>query len=196
MAKNSKNKLGKPDIRFLYDMKEVIFDQKWFKSAKNFPLYYMYRGVKEKNGLRYDITIIPSAFLGKEFNKTKGHCHSNKYGEVYQILSGQAIYLVQKWQTNKIKDVYAVKAEKNDVVVIPPYYGHITINPGSKTLKEANWLAKSCKNIYDLFEEKHGACYYYTKSGWVKNKNYEKIPKLRFKKPLKKMPENLDFLKG
>ncbi len=186
----------KPDIRFLYDMKKVIYDRKWLKTVKNFPLYYMYRGVKKKGDLRYDIAVIPSLMLGNEFTKTKGHEHSNKYGEVYQVLKGKAIYLIQKWKRNKIEDVFAIKAEKNDFVVIPPYCGHITINPINQELREANWISKKCKNNYHLFEKKQGACYYYTKSGWIKNKNYKKVLKLRFKKPLKKMPKNLDFLEG
>ena len=28
---------------------------------------------------------------------------------------------------------------------------------------------------------------WYTKSGWIKNKKYGRIPKLRFKKPLKRL---------
>ena len=40
-----------------------------------------------------------------------------------------------------------------------------------------------------------GAGYFYTKRGWIKNKNYAKIPKLRIEKPLKSKPKNLDFLK-
>jgi len=39
-----------------------------------------------------------------------------------------------------------------------------------------------------------GACYFYTKSGWIKNKNYKFVPKIRFEKPLKEKPKNLDFL--
>jgi oxalate decarboxylase/phosphoglucose isomerase-like protein (cupin superfamily) len=41
-----------------------------------------------------------------------------------------------------------------------------------------------------------GFCYYYTIDGWVENKNYKKIPKLKKKKPSKKMPKNLKFLHG
>lgn len=185
----------KPDIRFLNDMKEVLCDQKWAETAPNFELYYMYRGVKKKNGLRYDITVIPPRMLGQEFVKTKGHGHTRTYGEVYILLEGQALYLLQKYAGNKIEDVYAVKAKKGGVVVIPPHYGHITINPSKKeTLKEANWLCETCQNVYDLFMEKQGACYYYTAKGWIKNKQYARIPKLRFEKALKSMPKNLGFL--
>jgi len=222
-TENRKQKIEnrKPDIRFLYDMKEVLYDQKWAKKSPNFELYYMYRGVKPRRrafgslrgkekrglpaqilknktweGLRYDITVIPPRMLGEEFVKTKGHEHLGNFGELYTVLKGKVIYLIQKFKKNQIIDVYAVKAKKGESVIVPPGYGHITINPASQELKEANWCSEKCKNIYDLYEKKQGACYYYTKSGWIKNKNYKKISKLRFEKPLKKMPRNLDFLKG
>jgi len=201
-------KIKNPDIRFLYDLKEVLYDQKWLKSAKNFPVYYMYRGIKphmksfdflqgkKKGDLRYDITVILPKMLGIEFPKTKGHEHNKKYGEIYYVLEGRAIYLLQKFKKNQIEDVYAVKAKKGEFVIVPPLYGHITINPAKKELIEANWVSENCQNIYTLFEKNHGACYYYTKSGWIKNKNYKKVPKLRFEKPLKEMPLNFRFLFG
>ena len=173
------------DIRFLNDMKKVLYDQEWAKNAHNFELYYMDRGLEKKDELRYDITTIPSRMLGKEFVKTKGHDHIGKYGEAYMVLEGEAIYLMQKYDKLEIQDVYAVKAQKGDVVAIPPYYGHISINPSNKTLKMANWVSEECKSCYHLFQKKQGACYYYTKSGWIKNKKYKNIPELRFEKPLK-----------
>jgi len=185
----------KPQIRFLNEMKAVLYDQKWVKATPNFEVYYIWRGVKKKDGLRYDITIIPSKMLGQEFAKTKGHQHSNEYSELYVVLEGEAIFLIQKSKNNLVEDVYAIKTKKNDIVIIPPNYYHLTINPFQDELKIANWVNKKCQNIYNLFERRQGACYYYTKSGWLKNKNYKKIPKLRFEKPLKSMPENLDFLK-
>jgi len=180
------------EIRHLNDMKEVLCDQKWVKNAPNFELYYMYRGVKKKNGLRYDMTVIPPLMLGREFVKTKGHRHAGTDGEIYIVLKGQALYLLQKYIDDKIADVYAVRAKKGEVVVIPPYYGHITINPSKKeTLKEANWVSETCKNLYDSFVEKQGACYWFTERGWIKNAKYDKIPKLRFEKPLKKWQPKL-----
>ncbi len=182
----------KPDIRFLNDMKDVLCDKKWAKSAPNFELYYMYRGVKKRDGLRYDITVIPPRMLGQEFVKTKGHSHAGTYNEIYIVLKGQPLYLLQKSVGNKIKDVYAIKAKKGNVVVVPSYYSHVTINPSKKeTLEEANWVYEKCKNIYDSFVEKQGACYYYTTGGWIKNKKYGRIPKLRFEKPLKKWQPKL-----
>jgi len=130
----------KPDMRHLDEMRNVLYDKKWVKTAPNFPVYYMYRGVRKKEGLRYDITVIPPKMLGQEFVKTKGHEHSRKYGEVYIVLKGRAIYLIQNCKTSRVKDAYALKAKKGDVVIIPPYYGHITINPSNEELIEANYL--------------------------------------------------------
>ena len=184
------------EIRHLNDMKEVLYDHKWAESSPNLELYYMYRGEKEKDGLRYDITVIPPRMLGKEFVKTKGHNHAGYYGEAYMVLKGEGFYLFQKGDGNKIDDVCVVKAKEGDIVIVPAGYGHITINPSNKKLKMANWVKKEDKGNFSLFEKMHGACYFFTTKGWVKNKNYKPAPKLRFKKPLRSMPKNLDFLYG
>lgn len=186
----------KPDIRFLYDMKKVLYDKNWLKSAKNFPLYYMYRGVKKKGELRYDITVIASKMLGWEFPKTKGNCNSKNYPEFYTVLKGRAIFLMQKFQGRTVKDVLFTKASKGEGVIVPPKYYVISINPSKNILRLGNWISEKNKNIYKDMERMYGAAYYFTRSGWIKNGNYGKIPKLRSKKPLKSVPKNLDFLKG
>lgn len=185
----------KPDIRYLYDIKEIIYDKKWLKNAPNFEIYYMSRGMKKEKSLRYDITIIPAKMFGKEFVKTKGHKHKGNYQELYQVLNGSAFYLMQKTKADKIIDIYAVKAKKNEFVIIPSNYEHITINPSKKELKMGNWISEKCENNYKTIEKNKGAGYFYTKQGWIKNKNYKNTPKLRFEKSLKQMPKNLEFLK-
>lgn len=188
-----KNK--EPEIRYLEELKKVLYDKEWAKKAKNFPLYYMYRGLKEKGGLRYDITVIPPVKLGKEYVKTKGHFHKGNFGELYKVISGTGIFLLQKGK-DKVEDVYFVKGKRGDFILIPPNYGHVTINPSNKVLKMANWVSKDCVSDYKSVEKKGGMCYYYTLEGWIKNKNYKRVPKLRQKRPLKKAPHNLSFLYG
>lgn len=185
-----------PDIRYLNDMKDVIYDREWLKTASNLELYYMYRKLKEEDGLKYDITIIPAQMLGKEFTKTKGHEHIGPYPEIYIVLEGEAIYFMQKQKQDIIEDVYAVKAKKGDVVIIPSYYAHVTINPSNQDLKMADWMAIEAKSDYDPIQKMQGACYFYTTNGWIKNKNYKQVPELRFEEPKKSIPEDLDFLKG
>ena len=198
-----------PDIRHLDDMRNVLHDKEFSKIQSNLELYSMYRGLEEKDGLRYDITIVPAKMLGDEFVKTKGHYHIGAYGELYTVLEGRAIYLMQKigstgaiefekiGRSGNIDDVYAVEAKKGDVVIIPSFYGHVTINPSeTEELKMANWVSKDCKSDYSDYEKLQGACWYFTKSGWVKNENYRNVPGLRFESPINKIPENLDFLKN
>jgi len=188
-------KSKKPQIRYLNDMKSVLYDQKWAKTASNFELYFMYRGIKRKQELRYDITIIPPKMLGREFVKTKGNCNSKKFQELYTVLKGRAIFLLQKIKKQVVLDIFAIKAGKGDWVIIPPEYYVVTINSLKQELKIGNWVSEKNNNIYKELEKMKGAGYFYTTSGWVKNKTYKKIQKLRFEKPLKKMPKNLDFLK-
>ena len=204
----------KPDVRRLSDMREVLYDKEWAKTAPDFELYYMRRGAENKDGLRYDITEVPARMLGAEFAKTKGHYHVGSYQELYTVLEGEAIYLMQKPGKNgEIIDAYAVKTKKGQTIIVPPNYGHVTINtsketpklaesePGSRSqsdmgkLKMANWVSENCKSDYSEYVKLGGACYYLTKDGWIKNENYKQVPELRFENPLNSTPENLDFLK-
>lgn len=195
-----------PDIRHLKEMEKVVFDKEWFAKTSNLELYYMYRGLEEKDEIRYDITVIPPLMMGKEFVKTKGHYHIGKYQEIYSVLEGKAIYFLQKPKSKSdysdIEDVFFIECQKGDFIIISSDYGHITINPSEKEeLKMANWIFSGCKSDYSPFEELAGACYYYIKENsqnqgtWVKNNNYKNVPDLNFKEPEKSLPKNLDFLK-
>ena len=184
-----------PDIRYLNELRKVLYDKKWAKTAPDFPVYYVYRGLKKRGELRYDITVIPQKMLGKEFVKTKGHKHLQQFAELITVLEGKAFYLIQKEKGSKINEIRVIKAQKGDWIIVPPGYSHLTINPIKKTLVMANWLSEKCKSDYSLFEKYQGAGYYYIKSGWLKNRNYKKVPKLRFEKPLKLKPKDLSFLK-
>lgn len=189
-----------PKIRYLAEMKEVLFDQTWAQTAPNLELYYMYRDLADnkekrqeiiKQRLRYDITVIPFIMLGKEFNKTAGHDHplvpqtALTYPEIYEVLEGEAIFLLQDSQGNEIKDIYTVKAKKKDKIIIPPNYEHLIINSSEKELKTANWVCRNfLSNIYKPFRSKHGFGYFALKNDskkidWVKNNNYTVIPSLR-----------------
>ena len=179
-------------------MKSVLYDQKWVKDASNRELYYMYRGVKRKGELRYDITIIPAIMLGQEFNRTKGNRNSKNYQEFYTVLEGKAIFLMQKakrGRTDVIEDIVAIEARKGQSVIFPAKYAAITINPGNKELKIAKWVSEKNNNVYKELLAMKGPGYFYTNKGWIKNKNYKIVPKLRFENPLKQIPSNLDFLK-
>ncbi|MFQ6062326.1 MAG: glucose-6-phosphate isomerase family protein [Methanosarcinales archaeon] len=189
-----------PDIRMLYDMSDVIYDQEWLKGAENLELYYMYRDLSlskkdaqiiKENNLRYDITIIPPRMLGQEFVKTAGHYHpfiqpNLTYTEIYEVLEGEAFYLLQKLDdknNDRVLDVVVIKATQGDKVIIPPLYGHITINSSNKTLKMANWVARDFSSVYDPIKEKKGGAYFLVKGGLIRNENYTEVPTPRVLEP-------------
>lgn len=180
-----------PDIRRLYEMKEVIYDKEWLEKADNVPLYYMYRDLYKKedrkqilkNDLRYDVTVMPPRMLGEEYVKTKGHYHPKldglTYPEIYEVIEGKAEYLLQKKENGKITKALIIKAEAGDHVVIPPNFGHVTVNPSStKTLEMANWVNRTFDSVYEPVLEKGGGCYFKLKAGFKENENYEDLPEL------------------
>ncbi len=188
----------KPAIRMLFDIKDVIYDREWLRRATNIELYYMYRELSlsrndaltmKEHNLRYDITVIPPRMLGCEFVKTAGHYHPKIAGtamtfpEIYEVLSGEAQYLLQKPEDDKINDVILIKAGAGDKVIIPPGYGHLTVNSSSKVLKMANWVARDFESIYEPIKEKGGGAYFILDKGLVKNPRYDSVPEIQLLKP-------------
>jgi glucose-6-phosphate isomerase len=201
-----------PEVRTLQDMEGVLFDNRFLANAsRDMALYYMFRDVSKDEadankiaqlGLRYDITIIPPNNLGVEFVKTAGHYHPYltgsklTYPEMYGVLEGEAHYLLQKRAEEggieKITDVIVVKARKGDKVIIPPNYGHVTINPSKATLKMANWVARTFSSIYEPIERRKGAAYFELTNGeFIKNEEYGDVPAIRFLEPEETWPLEL-----
>lgn len=198
------DKVTVADVRKLHDMEDVVFDQEWFEETedRNRDVYYMFRDLAKNdsdfekikaNHLRYDITIIPPAMLGSEYIKTVGHYHPRvpgtnlSYPEIYQVLEGSATYLLQKVKDGEedlVLDVVVIKAEKGDLVLVPPGYGHVTINASEETLKMANWVCRDFSSVYEPIKRLSGASYFLLKDGFVKNPLYKNIPPIRNLKPL------------
>ncbi|MBU3925436.1 glucose-6-phosphate isomerase [Patescibacteria group bacterium] len=194
-----------PSVRYVQDMKEVILDQEWAEKNKSLPLYYMYRDLAESEKeaekikaaeLRYDILESVPVILGKEYNKTAGHYHSKAedtnftYPELYELIKGDAYYLMQKMEGDKIIDVYAVRAKSGDKVLMPPGYGHFTFFLSKDPIRMSNWTPGNSLSNYEQIKRKHGAAYYALVDKkaadgiwWVKNGNYSEVPPLRFLKP-------------
>jgi len=198
----------KPSIRILEEIKQVAYDKEFAQENPKLELYEVYRDLKRDISLRYDITIIQPKMLGKEFVRTKGNCNKDGFQELYTVIEGKAIFLLQKFDNEIVQDVFAIKAQAGESIIIPPYYWVIIINPSEEEILETgNWVSNKTTNQYDELEEMKGACYfaiaqesriknYESGINWVKNKNYKEVPALRFESPLKDKPESLDFLRS
>jgi len=188
-------KVFSSEVRKASDLKPVLAFPEELK--EDFDAYYMFRDsfktdedaeIIRKADLRYDYTIIPPNSIGGESIKTYGHYHPEvsygyTYPEIYQVLDGEALFIMQKPENGIIVDVIVVKAKKLDTVIVPPNYGHVTINPTDKELITANWVCRSFSSIYEPYTQNRGACYYYINGEWVRNENYFKAPEIRFATP-------------
>ncbi|WML67388.1 MAG: Glucose-6-phosphate isomerase [Methanoregula sp. SKADARSKE-2] len=182
--------LPAPAVRSIDEMRPVLADP---SCEREVPLYFMYRDCAKSDAdwrwlhghqLRYDMTVIPPAELCGEWVKTKGHYHPKNpagvgYPEIYEVLEGEAHYLLQ---SRRLEDVVLIKARAGDVVVIPPEYGHISINPTpDKTLAMANIVSTAFGSEYGEYEALHGAAYYEMCSGRMqKNEHYPDVPPVRY----------------
>lgn len=188
----------KPDIsaRKLEDATPVLL---YPGEAGPDTLYVMYRGTGllkdqraiEDAGLRFDITVIYPGAVGSEFVKTVGHYHAKvpgqewTYPEVYQVLSGTAHFLMQRGgeMSGEIEDFAVADFEQGDILIIPPFYGHVTANPGKEPLVMANWIASDCRSLYDPVRLRKGLAFYDVEykgqTIFMPNDSYESHPKPR-----------------
>ncbi len=186
-----------PIIRTKKEIQEVLFEA---EEGGPEDLYYMYRGVvptaeKEnitEQGLRFDITVLRPGTIGREYIKTAGHYHPLKPGtnstfpEVYEVLFGKAHYLLQRPCNEnyaELEKALLISAKPGDKVLIPPGYGHITINPGDDYLIISNWVANGFSLIYDPITEKKGGGYFELKDDegpvFLPNSRYKHLPSLK-----------------
>ncbi len=106
--------------------------------------YDVCRGEDRRGELRYDLTRI---FPG---NQTFGHYHFGNEPELYEVLSGQALFLIQSAAT---KEAYLIEAKEKEKIIIPPGFSMTTINPSpDNELIVSNWVDDKVKNNYEAFK--------------------------------------------
>lgn len=185
-------------VRRLSDMKDVLADP---AAAGPAELYFMYRScgcetdaeLLGRAGLRYDITVLIPGLIGSEFVKTAGHYHPEAgagvgYPEVYEVIFGTAHYLLQKpGPDGELEDAVLIEARSGDRVLVPPGYGHVTVNPGPGPLVMCNLVAGCFDSVYEPYRCRRGAAYYETEDGgrpvFRPNPGYGVCPDLRLEAP-------------
>lgn len=193
----------RPSIRHLKDYAPVLAPGSTLEGPDE--AYLMYRGVGwpadremlKRYDYRYDITVLKAGTVGRELVKTVGHYHPpvpgarTTYPEVYEVISGLAHYVCQKVDGKKLLDFLVVEAQAGEKVVIPPEYGHITINAGDDPLVMSNVTADGFDSIYEPFEALGGAAYYELAGrSWIRNPSYNhsSVTAKRMR-PLPRLPE-------
>ncbi|KUG18995.1 glucose-6-phosphate isomerase [hydrocarbon metagenome] len=184
--------LPEPEARTIDEMRSVLADP---SCTADQPLYFMYRDLAKSGDdrrwlqemrVRYDITVISPGTLCGEYVKTKGHHHPKNragvgYPEIYEVLEGEGHYLLQTWDAD---DVILIRASAGEKVLIPPGYGHVTINPSPRPLVMSNLVSSEFASSYGPYEERRGAAYYEMEGGaFVRNPAYPKAAAIRSAPP-------------
>lgn len=123
--------------------------------------YYMIRG-------NPSITVLKPGLIAEEFNKTFGHFHIGNQAEIYQVIFGKGLMMLQ----NRANEVKIIKIKTGDKVEIPVGWAHTLINTGRTHLITADNSFGEQMNDYSPIAKKRGFYYYV-----IKDKNKIKFSK-------------------
>ena len=181
-------------VRRLKDLESVLYDMKCLQHLDlNLPVYEIYRDCCDdearellwKHNLRHDVTVMPPLLLGEEFVKTLGHYHlpfgeAGSHAEIFEVLEGEAEFLVQKQCGEEVDDVTLLIAREGEKVLVPPGRGHVMINASPRRLVVRHLVSRSCVETSDQYVKRRGAAFYVlTKGRLVSNLSYSSVPEVR-----------------
>jgi glucose-6-phosphate isomerase len=160
-------------------------------------------GIFDRSGLRYDIIMVHPGQIGGEFKKTSGHIHKQSpdyktgYPEIYEVLYGTALFMVQKTVNGAVQYAAAIKTQAGEKILIPPGYEHATVNIGSVPLVFCDLISKTCENEYQVIQDHGGMGYFVINHDgspeFVKNPRYRSLPEIRQLRPVIKPELNITF---
>lgn len=119
-----------------------------------------------QRGLLYGMVRYAAGKLGNEPMKSQGHIHAiSKISnmstpEVYEILEGRALIYMQEKVEKEAGKCYAVEAVKGEIVVVPPGWGHCTINTSTdRSMCFGAWCVRDYAFDYTTLKKQHGFAY-------------------------------------
>lgn len=141
--------------------------------------YFVIRGEGGQN-----ITVLTPGLNGQEFNKTHGHFHNYQGIEIYHVVYGQGVLMIQRNdEGGEAKEVKIVSLRPGMTVEIPIGYGHALANVG-KTYLVVIDNSPNIPNAHNLepVKEKHGLAYYIVDKrgevGFESNPHYKLHPQI------------------
>ena len=188
---------NRPEQRQLEELREVLYQKDLQEPKKLYTLFNDVgrageRSILLQNGLRYDLGIMPPLKMGAEYIKTMGHYHSicprtnSRYAEVYEIIHGQAHFILQEQDPKDpqiVTDVVWTQAGKGDRLITPGNYAHVTINPGPGVLVMANIAVVDCDLSFSEIAQMGGCAYFDIEENgrptFVRNTAYRQVPSIR-----------------
>lgn len=135
-------------------LKDVLMDP---KSPGVKEPYFVIRGDKGQN-----VTILSPGKNGNEFNKTYGHFHNYQGVEIYRVVYGQGVLVMQRNdEIGEAKEVRVTGLRPGMTVEVPAGYGHALVNIGKTYLVVIDDAPNTTSaHNFEAVKEKHGFAYY------------------------------------
>jgi oxalate decarboxylase/phosphoglucose isomerase-like protein (cupin superfamily) len=200
--KYSESEISVKDMQIIKteDVSKFLLKDEWEGKEKEKEVYRIYQKIRKVEDkhlwdvMRFDFIVLQPGKLGEEYHKTIGYYRSYsgtgyRFPEVYQVVEGYSEFFLQQFSDNheKIKDAVMIRAQKFDVVVVPPSYGVTVINPSEQKTVLARIRSDDAKELMIDYEKTKGECYVRGDEGrWKFNENYFEIPNLRLEPPQNK----------
>ncbi len=192
----------------LKDSTNIKEEEKMYSAYRNI-LFPQHEKILKQYDIRYDITVIEPGTVSGEYKKTSGHYHGYidndvyPYAEVYEVIKGEIIFILQKAlnfdqkEEPVIEKIRVIHAKAGQSVIIPPFYGHCSINPTAEVSMFSNLAVVSCPLHYEPIQNKHGLSVYVMKAGEsflvVPNNNYRQAPEAKIMEPVEKKELGIEF---
>lgn len=135
---------------------EKNYDKKYVVRLKELKNIFKEKSAEDENKIVYEVfrkklspmglalTVINPGTVKDEFFMTKGHIHRKKTPEMYILLEGKGILLLQK----NVPQVINLK--KGEITLVPENYAHRLVNTGDKKLKVLNIYDENSKPDYNV----------------------------------------------
>lgn len=147
-----------------------------------------HKAILEDMHLLYGAVVYASGRLGREPVRSQGHIHNRSAfsgwstPEVYEIWEGEAIVYMQETAKDYPGRCFAVYAGPGDVVIVPPYWAHATINASADSnapMAFGAWCVRDYGFEYDDVRAHNGIAWFpvFDEAGkivWQPNPKYAK----------------------
>lgn len=158
-----------------------------------------YEDLKQRH-LLYGAVCYAGGTLGREPVRSQGHIHkiSARSGcstpEVYEIWTGKAIVYMQESGDDDPGRCFAVTGLPGDVIVVPPYWTHATVNADPATsMSFGAWCDRDYGFVYDKVRAHNGIAWFplADENGGIV---WERNPRYRTDTLIEKRPERYEQL--
>jgi len=113
--------------------------------------YFEHSQPEVEGQMNFGVTTVYPGKVGKEYHLTRGHYHAKEHAaELYMGLTGEGIMMMQ----TKDGEVAHLPIRPGDVVYVPPFWAHRTVNVGKEKLSFFYAYPSDAGHDYEVIRQK------------------------------------------